>query len=253
MKTHVEQASRWIYGGVWGVLVRWFRVPAAPPTLPAVGGQPPQSFRPAPGFLKYLKLQFWFTLSLIFAGELIAAGAVALESMAGAVALFVPVAVPAVLLGGLAYIALHLRYDTTWYVMSERSLRIRRGIWVIRETTITFENVQNIKIDQGPLQRLFGVANVLVQTAGGGGGQAGQHGQAAGGGQNHLGLIEGVADAPRIRDLILARLRQAQTTGLGDEHEPHPPEAGGLRKAGWGPVHLALLTQVRDAARRLAG
>ena len=26
------------------------------------------------------------------------------------------------------YIAIHLRYDTTWYVLSDRTLRIRRGI-----------------------------------------------------------------------------------------------------------------------------
>src|SRR5262252_829179 len=43
-----------------------------------------------------------------------------------------------------AYVAIHLRYDTTWYVLTHRSLRIRRGIWVIHETTITFENVQNV-------------------------------------------------------------------------------------------------------------
>jgi uncharacterized membrane protein YdbT with pleckstrin-like domain len=44
-----------------------------------------------------------------------------------------------------AYIAIHLRYDTTWYVHGDRSLRIRRGIWVIHETTLTFENIQNVK------------------------------------------------------------------------------------------------------------
>ena len=65
--------------------------------------------------------------------------------------------------------AMHLRYDTTWYVLTNRSLRIRRGIWMIHETTITYENVQNVSVNQGPLQRIFGIADVLVQTAGGGG------------------------------------------------------------------------------------
>ena len=35
LKHQVTDASRWIYRGVWAVLVRWFRVPAEPPTLPA--------------------------------------------------------------------------------------------------------------------------------------------------------------------------------------------------------------------------
>jgi uncharacterized membrane protein YdbT with pleckstrin-like domain len=68
----------------------------------------------------------------------------------------------------IAYVGLHLRYDTTWYVFTDRSLRIRRGIWVIHETTITFENVQNVAVAQGPVQRYFGIADVIVQTAGGG-------------------------------------------------------------------------------------
>jgi hypothetical protein len=34
MGDHVERASRWIYHGIWGVLVRWFKVPDRPPELP---------------------------------------------------------------------------------------------------------------------------------------------------------------------------------------------------------------------------
>jgi membrane protein YdbS with pleckstrin-like domain len=68
----------------------------------------------------------------------------------------------------IAYVAIHLRYDTTWYVLSSRSLRIRRGVWVIHETTLTFENIQNVSVDSGPLEQWFGIANVMVDTAGGG-------------------------------------------------------------------------------------
>ena len=38
----------------------------------------------------------------------------------------------------------------------------------MHETTISFENVQNVEVRQGPLQRYFGIADVVVQTAGGG-------------------------------------------------------------------------------------
>jgi membrane protein YdbS with pleckstrin-like domain len=146
-----------------------------------------------------------------------------------------------------AYIAIHLRYDTTWYVLSERSLRIRRGIWIINETTITYENVQNLKIDQGPLQRFFGISNVVVETAGGGGGAHGQHGESLSAG--HHGLIEGVAEAREIRDLILSQLRRSTTGGLGDEQHQEPAESPGV---GISAEQLAVLREIRELTRRLA-
>ena len=145
-----------------------------------------------------------------------------------------------------AYIAIHLQYDTTWYVMTGRSLRIRRGIWMIHETTITFENVQDLKIHQGPVERFFGISNVLVETAGGGAPVGAENQPAAM--TAHRGLIQGVADASRIRDLILARLRKTRTSGLGDEHE-EPDDA---RPADWSAEHLSVLREIREVCRRLS-
>ncbi len=144
-----------------------------------------------------------------------------------------------------AYVAIHLQYDTTWYVMTSRSLRIRRGIWVIHETTITFENVQDLKIHQGPIERLFGISNVLVETAGGGAPVGAENQPAAL--TAHRGLIQGIADAQRIRDQILARLRQTRTSGLGDDHE-EPAAAG----TAWTPRQMELLREIRDQAVRCA-
>jgi membrane protein YdbS with pleckstrin-like domain len=140
------------------------------------------------------------------------------------------------------FIGLHLRFDTTWYVMSEHSMRIRRGIWVIQETTITFENVQNVKLTQGPLQRHFGIANVMVDTAGGS-----SERKHKGGATGHQGIIEGVTqeDAARLRDLILGKLRRSATAGLGDDEQaPHVALATGA--PAWLPEHLALLRDIRD-------
>jgi len=101
--------------------------------------------------------------------------------------LALPALAAAVLPDLIAYAAIHLRYDTTWYVLTPRSIRIRRGIWAITETTITFENIQNITVQQGPLQRYYGIASLHIRTAGGGGG----HGQHSGSDTSHLGVIEG--------------------------------------------------------------
>lgn len=245
MKQQVERASQWIYGGLWALLVRWFRVPDEPPSLPGASGAEARSFRPAEGFLRYLKFYFWFWVvaidGLILSGWLVVTVA---RPWLGAV-LALPALALAMLPDVVAYIAIHLRYDTTWYVISSRSMRIRRGIWILHETTITYENIQNIRVTQGPLQRYFGISNVLVETAGGGA----SPGHGGGASSMHVGLVEGVENAAAIRDLILAHVRQSRTAGLGDEHEPARWVAPA---AAWSPAHRQLLREIRDAARDLA-
>lgn len=243
MTSQIERTSRWIYGGIWATLVRWFRVPDQPPSLPVRPGEQLHAFRPAPGFLSYLKFFFWFGLIVIDLAILIGWIAVTVAQPWLGIVLAAPALAVAVLPDIVVYLAIHLRFDTTWYVLTDRSLRIRRGIWVIRETTITFENVQNIHVSQGPIQRLFGISNVQVQTAGGGGGSTEQgHGSPA---ATHQGLIEGVADAQHIRDLILARLRRSRAAGLGDESESSRHEAC------WPQAYRIRLREIRDAARLL--
>lgn len=171
MTERVERAAAWVYRGVWGVVAGWFRVPTDRPSLPVAPGGFVETFKPAPAFLRYLK--FWFWIGLLPSD-------IATVLAWGAITIVVPwlglLLVPAALVVAIApdivvYVALHLRYDTTWYVVTDRSLRIRRGIWVIEETTITFENVQNVSITQGPVERAFGIATLVVDTAGGGGDQ----------------------------------------------------------------------------------
>lgn len=245
MKQRIERSAEWLYEGIWAVLVDWFRVPAEPPALPAMGDDQPRSFRPDPGFLHYLKFEFWILLAIIDGAILFAWVVITIALPWLGAVLAVPALVVAVVPDIFAYIAVHLRYDTTWYVVGSRSLRIRRGIWVIRETTITYENVQNIRVTQGPLQRYFGIASVLVETAGGGGGG---HQQGHGGAANmHLGLIEGVADAQQIRDAILARIRQSTTAGLGDEADERTTAS-----PAWTAAHLAVLREIRDAVTAMS-
>src|SRR5262245_40884656 len=111
MNQKIEQASRWIYRGLWAVLVRWFKVPDDPPTLPIPPGETMESFRPAEGFLRYLKFFFWISLT-VFDVALVS-GWLALTiafPRVGAI-LALPVVIVAVVPDILAYIAIHLRYD----------------------------------------------------------------------------------------------------------------------------------------------
>jgi membrane protein YdbS with pleckstrin-like domain len=245
VKQHVDRASRWIYSGIWAVLVRWFRVPDEPPTIPGGSADVARSFRPAEGFLRYLKFYFWFALVLIDGLILVGWIAITVAWPLAGILLAIPALALAVLPDIVAYIAIHLRYNTTWYLVSNRSMRIRRGIWFLHETTITYENIQNIRVTQGPLQRVFGIGDVLVETAGGGSTNE------IGGGTTvmHRGLIEGVDNAHEIRDLILGHLRQSRTAGLGDEL---PPAALDRDAPSWSGEQLAILRDIREAARSLA-
>ncbi len=234
MARRVEEATAWVYRGLWGVLTDWFRVPSEPPSLPAGPPENLRSFRPSTGFLRYLKLKFWVVLVLID-GAILVGWIVLLIAFPLVGLILAPVAFAiAVIPDVIAYIAIHLRYDTTWYVLSDRSLRIRRGIWVIHETTITFENIQNVSVHSGPLERFFGIANVVVDTAGGGTSKDSEGGHTM---NYHQGLIEGIDNAAEIRNVILSRVRGSRSAGLGDESR-----AG----AGWSREHVSILREIRD-------
>jgi uncharacterized membrane protein YdbT with pleckstrin-like domain len=114
-------------------------------------------------------------------------------------------------------VLLRIDIDQRWYLVSDRSLRIREGVVNMKEKTMTFANIQNVRIEQGPLQRLLGIADVQVRTAGGGGGGGGPKDQENPGGKDlHIGYFRGVADAGAIRDAVLERLRRHADSGLGD-------------------------------------
>jgi uncharacterized membrane protein YdbT with pleckstrin-like domain len=142
-----------------------------------------------------------------------------------------------------AWVALRLDYEKRWYLVTDRSLRIRQGVVGVSEMTITFANIQNLSISQGPLQRLFGISDLRVDTAGGA--------AATGGGEQpglrfHTAFFQGVDNAEQIRELVQQRLRRVRDAGLGDPDDessslpPAAPEAGG------GDARTAMLIALRE-------
>ncbi len=115
------------------------------------------------------------------------------------------------------YAILRLDYEQRWYIVTDRSLRIRSGLWSVQEMTMSFANLQQVALSQGPLQRFLGISDVRVQSAGGGGGAT--HGAKGQDASLHTGVFHGVDNAKEIRDLILERLRLFRETGLGDPDE----------------------------------
>ncbi len=116
----------------------------------------------------------------------------------------------------LTYAVRRLDYEMRWYMVTDRSLRIRHGVWKIQESTMSFANIQQVVVSQNPVQQLLGLANVRVQSAGGGGGHDERH-QADD--DMHTGMFHGVTNAQEIRDLILERLKHFRESGLGDPEE----------------------------------
>jgi hypothetical protein len=117
------------------------------------------------------------------------------------------------------FAAVRLDFEMHWYIVTDRSLRIRTGIWSLQESTMSFANLQQVEVKQGPLQRLLGLADVHVQSAGGAGDRDPHRGRAEE--SLHTGIFHSVDNATEIRDLILERLRHFRQAGLGDPDDHH--------------------------------
>lgn len=149
----------------------------------------------------------------------------------------------------ITYALARLDYELRWYIVTDRSLRIRAGLTSVQEITMSFANVQQVVVSQGPLQRLLGLADVRVQSAGGGGDEH----ESGGGNALHTGVFHGVDNANEIRDLILERLRLFRQAGLGDPDDALPALAPGAVTAASQPTMAAAheLLQEARALRRV--
>lgn len=143
----------------------------------------------------------------------------------------------------LTFTALRLDYELRWYMVTDRSLRIRSGIWKLKETTMSFANLQQVVVTQGPLQRLLSISDVRVQSAGGGGAskEHTRHDDSL-----HVGIFHGVDNAREIRDLIQGRLRQFRESGLGDPDDQHEIDSPAVRSAP-GELHEAAAELLGEA------
>lgn len=75
--------------------------------------------------------------------------------------------VPVLLLAAFLVIRVPLRrYHARGYDMGEDRLRVVRGILFRSDTVVPFGRIQHIDVNQGPLQRAYGIATLTVHTAG---------------------------------------------------------------------------------------
>lgn len=224
-------------------VARLLRAPTDPPRVPAGAYRIAEVVRASPRYLSYQLLGVFVGLAV----ELAVLGVAVVSALAAGkpVALLViaPVALVLTLILVLNAFAVRIDYALRHYVITDRSLRVREGAWTVTEMTLTFANVQNVRIEQGPIQRLFRISDLVVDTAGGGSATAG-HGRAASG---HRVTLAGLEDAAAVRDRVLAYVKQyGRTSGLGDLDEERAiaqrPAADLAADAAW----LAALRGLRD-------
>ncbi|MDQ3198139.1 MAG: PH domain-containing protein [Verrucomicrobiota bacterium] len=212
---------------------RVLRIPGDPEPPPGDEART-QRFRAAPNYYKYL-LAVWGlkTVALLVVlitmeiGPLVAVFGTRLHEkhLPAALMIGIPQFIILFFLVGRLFSGLLVRLDfeKRWYLVTDRSLRLREGILNVREMTITFANIQNISISQGPIQRLLGIADLRVDTAGGSSPSRKEHkGKSE---SLHTAFFRGVDNANAIRELIQKRLRELKDSGLGDHEELKAPPA----------------------------
>jgi len=222
-----------------GLVCRLLKVEQKQPAPPAGPHDTFQVFRACPAYLAY-NLFFWKLYVAVLALVMVAISVVLLVVSGWLALLVAPLVALAAFKAAVFYTTTRLNYDLRWYVITDRSLLIREGVWVTREITLTFANAQNVRVTQGPLQRLFGFSNVEVDTAGGGGRGGGHEGGQ--GTQPHRAVLRGLDNPNFVRNLVLEQLRGHRTAGLGDPDD---------RVASDHAFNSALLGEIWDEARKL--
>ncbi len=58
------------------------------------------------------------------------------------------------------------RFMARGYQMSDDRLRVVKGVMFHADTVVPFSRVQHLDVEQGPLERAFGIARLILHTAG---------------------------------------------------------------------------------------
>ncbi len=203
-----------------------------PPHLPE-GSTLVRELKPAESWFTYRALVAMFgLLSQVIGTGVVAIAAIAKLGGAGIVVAVILVLLEVVVVA-FTLVATRVDFELRHFLVGDRSLRVTEGALTRREATLSYANVQNLEVTQGPLERLFGFQNLTVTTAGAD--------QAPGTHENsHSVTLVGLSNAEEVRTLILGMLRKEKDSGLGER----AMAPGG----GWS---IEALLEVRDAATAL--
>lgn len=129
-----------------------------------------------------------------------------------------------------------LEWRTIGYLVTDQGVQLRRGLWTTHETSLRYTHVQQVVFKQDAVQRLLGLADVALSTAG----------QRAGGDDDDEGKTRGLlrdleaGEARELVELVRARLPAPAAA------QPSPASAGEPETA-----LVEAAQQLTDAARAL--
>jgi membrane protein YdbS with pleckstrin-like domain len=201
-----------------------------PPELGDPEGTPRETkkFKAASGYFWYvffiwiLRQSAGFIFYLIFLGGLIGGHsssggnkAISLVLISAAVifmlvGIFIEVAI--------SFIAIWMDYEMRWYALGPRILRIREGSLNLREITVSYANIQNIFISQGPIQKLLGIADIKIKTAGGGGRRqrvGSENSRERGVIHMHEACLRGIENFEEIKKYLAEKIKKYQNPSFG--------------------------------------
>ncbi|PKN72891.1 MAG: hypothetical protein CVU50_05025 [Candidatus Cloacimonetes bacterium HGW-Cloacimonetes-3] len=122
-------------------------------------------------------------------------------------------------------------YNTLEYSVENNTVRLKKGVfWRIR-TTVPYSKITNIDVTQGPIERMYGLSHLKIQTAGASGAQ---------GAPAEL-IMSGIRDSEALKDMIMSRIGTPAAYSTPKE----PTDDLSLQKA-----ILAELTAIRKAVEK---
>lgn len=93
-------------------------------------------------------------------------------------------------------------FRTLEYEMGADSIVLKKGVFWRRRTTVPYTKITNIDITQGPVERMYKISTLHLQTAGSSGGETGKAEI----------VIPGIRDCEILKDYIAQRAHKAVGT-----------------------------------------
>jgi membrane protein YdbS with pleckstrin-like domain len=112
-----------------------------------------------PAYTKVVRLHGGIALLPLLAGAI----AIEMDDLLPTGLIFVPFALLALLLVGLMPVR---RWRSRGFEMGADRLRVVKGVLFHADTVVPFSRVQHIDVEQGPLERAYGIARLILHTAG---------------------------------------------------------------------------------------
>ena len=137
-------------------------------------------------------------------------------------------------MAGLVTVMPIIRLAGSHYLLTDRRIIQRFDLWVHNESTVWYERVQNVKVSQGIIERLFDAGSVYIETAAGGSSPE----------EN----LRWVHHPRELRSRLVHLIEAAR--GSGDRSLGDRPNGGGPA-APTGPDQTTLLTAMVDELRAI--